>query len=79
MKGVVDIASDVAEQLIAAMRGLLTAATGRDGNGVLRMIYQEDMDRDHSFCAVCEEIDRHKEGCAVGFAERVLRVMQLKT
>ena len=41
-----------------------------------RVLYQEDADGDHGYCQVCEEVDSHKAGCAVGIAERVLRHVQ---
>ena len=65
-------ANDAIEQLTAALRGLLTVedAKGR------RILYQEDADGDHSYCHVCEEVDGHKDWCAVGSAERALRLVQ---
>lgn len=68
------ITNDAIEQLTAALEGLLTVenAEGR------RVLYQEDADGDHNYCHVCEEVDSHKDGCAVGIAERVLRLVQTK-
>ena len=64
--------NDVIEQLTGALKGLLTVedAKGR------RILYQEDADGDHGYCHACEEVDGHKDGSAVGNAERVLRLVR---
>ncbi len=61
--------NDVIEQLVAALKGLLTV---EDAKGH-RILYQEDADGDHCFCHVCEEVDGHQDRCAVGNAENVLQ------
>jgi hypothetical protein len=57
-------ASDTIKQLTAALEGLLTI---------------EDTNGDHSYCQVCEEVDGHTDRCAVGSAERVLRLVRPKS
>jgi hypothetical protein len=64
--------NEVIEELASALKGLLTVA---DAKG-RRILYQEDADGDHSYCHVCEEVDGHKAECAVGSAERVLRILR---
>ena len=63
--------NDAIKQLTRALEDLLTIedATGR------RILYEEDADGDHSFCHACEEVDGHRRGCAVGNAERALRLV----
>ena len=64
------VSQDAKGQLRAALEGLLAVEhAGR------RLLYHEDATGDHGYCHACEEVDGHKDGCAVGIAQRVLRVV----
>ncbi len=60
---------NVTDELGADIRALIDV---HDAAG-LPLLYQHDPDGDHGFCHVCDEVDSHRPGCAVGQAETALR------
>ena len=67
---------DAIEQLTTALRSLLKVEDS-DGSPILRELFEDD--GYHTFCNVCGDVDDHKDWCAVGLAERVLRLVHIET